>query len=333
MMFRSYIGNKKNMYWRIRDCLDTSCNTYVETCGGGLGVYSSLPNSLYKNRIVNEADKEMANLYRAIQNKENMNLLINKINDIDVSDIAKCKSLFEEAKERLNQENECNNDVCIERAFCKFIIHSMSRNCAGENFVGKYIERDYISRNIKRVREMHNNLNFNTEIRNINCIDLVKEYSDKQNVMHFVDPPYIGIYRTRAIYFREMMSLVDHIDLCNAIRNSAGKFIVCGYRNPVDGIPTMYDAFLGDKFKCYLLKDTYKSCAMGKHGQKKSKAYEFIWTNVENVSSRYFTTTDYSEHLSLVEFFNQIEMKEQMTRKEKLEYERAYVKCNELKLI
>lgn len=67
----------------------------------------------------------------------------------------------------------------------------------------------------------------NAQIENINAIELIKRYDDK-DVLIYCDPPYLPELRKKNLYACEM-SVDEHLELLGVLKRSKSKIILSGY--------------------------------------------------------------------------------------------------------
>jgi DNA adenine methylase len=74
-------------------------------------------------------------------------------------------------------------------------------------------------------------------LRNVTilCSDFreIIKYWDEENTLMYLDPPYLHSTRTATDVYENEMTVEDHIDLLNLIKNSRGKVIISGYASPL----------------------------------------------------------------------------------------------------
>ena len=70
------------------------------------------------------------------------------------------------------------------------------------------------------------------EIENRNALEIIERYSDDEDVLMYVDPPYVLDTRAGALYEHEMRNQ-DHIDLLNVLDKHIGSVVLSGYAHPL----------------------------------------------------------------------------------------------------
>jgi hypothetical protein len=161
-------------------------------------------------------------------------------------------------------------------------------------------------------------------------IDVMKHVKDRPEAQIMCDWPYVGIYRNESkLYKNEMASLYMHIKGADVLKECKAAVVMCGYRSPREDIPTIYDAILtGEEWHCFKLADTYCKPKVVKPGEKKDKAFEYVWTNrMPKNAGLYLSMQDYKEKLSFDEYWERIRKAYadgKLEKKEIREYEHAY---------
>ena len=103
----------------------------------------------------------------------------------------------------------------------------------------------------------------NAQIENINAIELIKRYDDK-NTLIYIDPPYLQSLRKKNMYACEM-SREEHIELLKVIKASKSKIVISGYDSE------MYNEALSD----WVTAEKCTTAQMGLHRTEK------LWMNYE----------------------------------------------------
>lgn len=146
------------------------------------------------------------------------------------------------------------------------------------------------------------------KIYNADGIEMIKKVKNQSETQLFVDWPYVGLYRSSSkLYQTEMAGLYDHIRGAEALADSKAAVVMCDYRSQYKGVPTIYDAILGDDWHCFKLADTYKHAEVVKRGEHKKHAQEYVWTNrIPEYAERYLLLEDYKEKITIDEYWEKI---------------------------
>ncbi len=76
------------------------------------------------------------------------------------------------------------------------------------------------------------------EIENREALDVIERFSDQEDALLYVDPPYMFSTRSGALYEHEMKEECEHIQLLDALKKCAGPVVLSGYAHP------LYDDYL-----------------------------------------------------------------------------------------
>lgn len=157
------------------------------------------------------------------------------INDKNTSIISFFKALRDEPTEFFKKikkvkctEKAFNNakNICddyIDQAVNEVILRKMSRNGLKEKFIAPKISWDSV---IKQFTVLSSRLE-NTIILNENAIDVIKSWDNKECVM-FLDPPSLQSTRENDEVYEDDMTIDDHIELLNCIKNCKSKVLLNG---------------------------------------------------------------------------------------------------------
>lgn len=336
-LLNGYVGSKTPYISKIKALFDPSCTSYIEPYCGGAGVYFSNYNGEYENEWINDCNYNLFTLYKALSDKETCNETKNALLKIEKPDnITEARKQFQDAKQKMLLPNietdpySLNRDNMVESARNTFLVYSQSFNCSAKSYSKNRSNEKYqneVRRNLTNVLER---LETGPKITCCDGLSIIKKECMKPEVQFFIDWPYVGMYRRQAnLYQNEMADIYSHIEGAVALRDSKAAVVMCGYRSPRKGIPTIYDAILtGKEWHCYKLADTYIQCIPVKAGEKKASATEYVWTNrVPEYAGLYISLYDYKEKISFEEYWKQIKEageSDLLPPNEVLEYEDAY---------
>lgn len=308
-----YVGSKAPYVSKIKALFDPNCTKYLEPFAGGAAIYFSNYNGKYEKEGLNEKDPNIALLYMALADDETREEVINAILTIEKpNDAYIANEQFNNAKKKMLNRHIKVTDVPKERRaeLCKniFLVYSQSFNCAGQSYSEQKSNEKYrleVKRNVMNAVER---LKQSPVIFNVDGIRLIEKNKHQREIQMFVDWPYVGLYRNSSkLYNTEMAELYDHIRGAYAIADSKSAVVMCDYRSQYKGVPTIYDAILGDEWHCFKLADTYKNCQVVELGQHKSRAQEFVWTNrVPKNAELYMSMKDHKEKITMEEYWDRI---------------------------
>lgn len=100
------------------------------------------------------------------------------------------------------------------------------------------------------------------------ALEVIESYGRHDDVLLYVDPPYLGTTRTGRGYRHEMPSEGDHRELADALRSCRASVVVSGYRSP------LYD----DLFAGW---DVHEIRASTGQGSIWKDRVEVLWSNRE----------------------------------------------------
>lgn len=341
-LINGYVGAKMAVFWIICTFFDKLCSKYIEPYAGGAGIFFGTYAGRYEKEVLNDANASLAFLYKSLSSgkyKEYVKDVLMSVEKPDEESLARVQ--FNEAKKiaegicnyhfvMLKKEKMEIEEVCrLSRAV--YITYSQSFDCAGTSYSRQKRNSKYINESARNIKNAFERIDKSKDmyVENVDALKIIKENIHKPEIQFYLDPPYVGQYRkTAKLYRNEMAKLYQHIELCNAIKNAKAAVVLSGYRSQQDGVPTIYDAILGDEWHCYRISNDYNCCKVVKKGEKRERAQEYIWTNrVPENAGRYCDLTDYKEKLSIDEYWKAIRKawsEEKLTRKQKDDFDEAY---------
>lgn len=342
-LLNGYVGSKTPYISKIKALFDDSCTKYIEPYCGGAGVYFSNYNGQYEKEWINDRNLSIAILYKSLTDSETREDTIKALLDIKKpDDLETAQAQFQEAKKgmfnmsansksrRLNSDRWFNNDVMVKVARNTFLAYSQSFNCSAVSYSKNKSDEKYrneVRRNLANVMER---LETKPHVTWCDGLDIIKHYRGQPEIQFLIDWPYVGLYRRQSkLYQSEMADLYSHMIGAIALKHSRAAVVMCGYRSPREGIPTIYDAVLtGREWHCFKIADAPSQCMVVKAGEKKAKATEYVWTNrVPERAGLYISLHDYKERTTFNEYWGKIYEAGStgiLPPDEMLEYEYAY---------
>ena len=333
-LINAYVGSKAPYAAKIISLFDDNCTKYVEPYAGG-AFYFALYNGRYTREWLNDANSNITVLYKALADKETRDETINAILEIEKPDDKElAQRQFEEAKKQLLGKSlridSLPKEQWIQAGRNSFLAYSQSFNCAAKSYSACKSNEKYrweTKRNLKNAVERLSGI---YRITMMDGVDVIKKIKNQAEVQIFCDPPYVGLYRRcTKLYATEMSSLLEHRKLAKELADAKAAVVLCGYRAQ-EGIPTIYDAILGDGWHCLKLADTVKQCEVVKKGEAKHFAQEFVWTNrIPERAELYLSMKDYKETMSMEEYWERIRvacLKKLVPDKHIKEYRRTFLK-------
>jgi DNA adenine methylase len=100
------------------------------------------------------------------------------------------------------------------------------------------------------------------QIENRDALFLIEKYN-RNEVLMYLDPPYILSTRKNKKIYKHEMADEDHIELCELIKNSSAKIVLSGYANNI------YETHLSG----------FRRTEVQSYDEKGNKRIEILWTN------------------------------------------------------
>lgn len=311
-LLNGYMGSKTPYSNKIKSLFDAKCTKYVEGFVGGGGIYFSIPNGRYEEEYLNDANRHLMCIYKALKDEESREETIKILYTTE-----KGKEIFEAARKvfQLPVTSFVIKDKAryIKIAVDTYTAYTQSFNVKGTSYSNSKNNRKYcrgIKNSIPKVIER-----LKTQPK-LTCLPIVKlldktEIVDDVATQLFLDPPYVGMYRSMGDSYKvEMRSLKEHIEMCDKIKETKAAVVLCGYRSSIEGVPTIYDAMLGEGWYCFKLADTYKKCAGVEKGGKKAACTEYVWTNRVPERAKYrISMVNYKEKLTMEQYWQSVKRK------------------------
>lgn len=311
-LLNGYMGSKTPYSNKIKSLFDAECTKYVEGFVGGGGIYFSICNGRYEEEYLNDANRHLMCVYKALKDVESWEETVKTLYATE-----KSKEIFEEARKvfQLPVTSSVIKDKAkyIKIAVDTYIAYMQSFNVKGISYSSAKNSRKYcrgVKNSIPKVLER-----LKTQPK-LSCLPIVKlldktEIVDDAATQLFLDPPYVGMYRSMGDSYKvEMRSLKEHIEMCHKIKGIKAAVVLCGYRSEIEGVPTIYDAMLGEGWHCFKLADTYKKCAGVVKNGKKTACTEYVWTNRVPERAKYrISMVDYKENLTMEQYWQSVKKK------------------------
>jgi DNA adenine methylase len=119
--------------------------------------------------------------------------------------------------------------------------HNIKRNNFNIADYGKL--PDVIREASRRLKPKPGNV---VQIENRDALELIEKYN-RENVLMYLDPPYVFCSRKNKTIYRREMADGDHVRLCKLINQSRAKIILSGYANEL--YETHLEGFTKRQFK------------------------------------------------------------------------------------
>lgn len=347
-LLSGYVGSKSSYISKITAFFDSKCKKYVEPFVGGGSIFFSMSNGRYEKELINDYNSEIAFIYKALNDEEYRQASINAILSVEKDDNKEsAKHSFKESLRNVRLLCNSRTKKLSDGGYTKeyvasmvadiYKIYSQSFNCSACTYSEQKDSYKYEQETKMRLAcAMERLSKKNLSVWNTNALNIIKANKMKAEIQFYIDWPYVGLYRRSAnLYRTEMASLYSHIQYAEELKDAKSAVVFSDYRCTQEGVPTIYDAILGDDWHCYRIGDPYNYCEVVEKGQERKKAAEFIWTNrVPETAGLYCLLEDYKEKLTLDEYWERIrtaglEIKLEVKHME--EYNRAYSALNKNK--
>ena len=331
-LLNGYVGSKAPYVSKIKALFDKKCKRYVEPFCGGAAIFFSNSDSRYEEEWINDANPNIASLYKALVDEETRDTTVDMLLEIDKPDNKDvAMKQFNEVSKKLLRTNPRHIplDKRTEIAKNAFLCYSQSFNCAAKSYSSQKSNRKYRYETKRNLMNAMERLNTQPRVTHYDGVDVILAVKDDPDTQIYVDWPYVGLYRNESkLYANEMASLYAHIEGAIALRDSKAAVVMSDYRAR-EGIPTIYDAILtGKEWHCYKVADTYKHCIVVENGEHKQKASEYVWTNrVPENAGIYISLHDYKEKITFKEYWDKIieaAVEGKLVADEILEYEYTF---------
>ena len=333
-LLNGYVGSKAPYVSKIKALFDKRCKKYVEPFCGGAAMFFSNHNSRYEKEWINDANPNIACLYKALVDEETRDSTVAMLLEIlkpDDKEVA--MKQFNETSKKMLKTNP--NHIPVEKrgeiARNAFLCYSQSFNCSSKSYSSQKTNQKYKYETKRNLLNALERLKTQPRVTHKDGIDVILEVKDDSETQLYVDWPYVGLYRNESkLYVSEMASLYAHIEGAIALRDSKAAVVMSDYRAR-EGIPTIYDAiFTGKEWHCYKEADTYKHCIVVENGEHKQRASEYVWTNrVPENAGLYISLHDYKEKITFKDYWDKIieaAVEGRLVADEILEYEYTYNK-------
>jgi DNA adenine methylase len=230
---------------------------YVEPCGGACSVL--LNKLVSREEIYNDLDHGMYNLFYYLKTQPDE--FIDKVKDIDYS-----QDSFEAAKNGTTEG--------LEGAVNELVLRRMSRGGLQTHFSWSERKRggrpgdvnawiNFKTHHLPKIAERFKDV----QVMNKHVVDLVHEL-DAEDVLWYIDPPYLPSTRSVKSAYNVEMSEEEHILLSQLLKEAKGKMVLSGYYSPL--YAKLYKGWTMQ------VKEIANHSAQSK---KKERRLECVWTN------------------------------------------------------
>ena len=253
----SYPGSKKRIAsWIIKHM--PPHHSYLEPYFGcGAVLFAKQPAPI---ETVNDLDGEVVNFFRVIRDPESREKLQEWIAYTPYA-----RQVYDDVFLR-EPEDEVERAACFAVKSMQSHGFRMTGDCGWKKDVcgrEKAYAIKYWNELPESIAEMAARLK-QVQIENCPALELIKAF-DHENVLMYLDPPYVWSTRTGRKQYRHEMSDQDHIELLEMITRSKAKVMISGYDCE------LYDFYLGN----------WKKVQVAARAQDNRRRVETLWMNYD----------------------------------------------------
>lgn len=256
----------------IDDCIEThNLVGVIDACMGGNRIFlTHQPEKELELKIANEKDLGTVNFFRCLQEPYLTDQLIDEI--CLTWDLYTNKQAFNEAR-KLRRDPSTS---MVESAALTYILTEFGRAANKTIFSESNANRGIDAKSLDKFLHLEERLE-DVEIRHGDCLDITKEFAHRDDVLMFLDVPYVeedkktGEAKATQDY-EDKFTPDDQEELLETLLVTKNKVILCGYDNPIYKKKLEDDKKSG--FKKYFIGEVDVSSAA--NGSKRN---EYIWCN------------------------------------------------------
>ncbi len=235
---------------------------YFEPFCGGASVFLNKERS--EEEAISDVDKGLIAIFKALRDEPTE----------FISRLKRCKyqeTTFKKAQRRLDKEF---TDY-IDQAVSEYIVRRMSRGGLKQAFAWSDRLRGGQPGDVNAWETMLEQLPLISErLQNVSVLnepfeDVFKVW-DEEDALCYLDPPYLPTTRAEGSQelYKHEMTVDDHVNMLNLIKNARGRVIISGYASP------LYRTHLKE-WKCKK-RDIANHSGQGKN---KERRVECLWFN------------------------------------------------------
>lgn len=237
-VFLSYPGGKARMAAQIVERMQPH-SIYVEPFCGTAAVLLNKPRVAFE--MINDVDREVVTLMRVVRDQPD--------------ELARALALTPYSRQEYKDADPktADDDLEIARRTAVRIGQSFAKVGLADHTKGWRVSvrggracgltwadvPDKILQACDRLRGVH--------IENGPALGLIERYGVEPDGLLYVDPPYVGTTRARAIYAHEMGDESDHRALAEALSACKAHVLLSGYHSPL--YDEMYEAWPRAEFR------------------------------------------------------------------------------------
>jgi len=272
------LGGKAQLIEKLINIIDDCIEAHnlvgvIDACMGGNRIFLTHQSEKeLELKIANEIDLGVVNFMRCLQDPYLTDKLIDEI--LMTWDLYTNEEAFEEARKRRGDPAT----PMVESAALTYIVTLFSRAANRQTFCQANADKGVNPNSLDKFLHLEELLE-EVEIRYGDCFDITKEFAHREDILTFLDPPYVeedkktGKAKETQSY-ENGFTPKDQEELLDNLISTKNKVILCGYDNPI------YKERLEDNadsgFKRYFIGEVnVSSSAIGR------KRKEYIWCNFE----------------------------------------------------
>ena len=288
--FIPYIGGKNNLIGQISKRLHAPGKKCLVDVFGGSGAVTL--RSGFKKRIYNDLNGDIVNLFRVMADQESRMLLLKQLKWTPPS-----RRIYEADRQIHMDGGHSFKWVSCSISRARMTLYRHIFCFGGKTRTGGFVVTVSDRKSIKEILKYKNVLRDlseygkffqETTIENLDFVDLIEKYGNKEDMVLFVDPPYPGF----ATYYSYNLSNYQHEQLANILITVPAPVICTFYDHPL--VRKLYPA---DMWKYEAMKGSKN----GKQGGNQ-ESEELILTKKElsrDQISRYLKNTETQGSFSL----------------------------------
>lgn len=252
----------------IDDCIEThNLVGVIDACMGGNRIFlTHQPEQELELKIANELDIGIVNFMLCLQDPYHTDQLIDEI--CLTWDLYDNEKAFEKACQRRRDPKI----PMVESAALTYVVTEFSRAANRQSFCETNAIKGIDPKSLNKFLHLDGLLE-NVEIRHGDCLDITKEFASSENILTFLDVPYVEddpkTGKAKATQgYEDNFTPDNQEELIDIMISSSNKAIFCGYENKV------YKRLEQNGFHKYFVGlVNVSSSAMGR------KRKEFVWCN------------------------------------------------------
>lgn len=227
-----YFGGKQRIATRIAATFPAH-DHYVEPYCGGLSVL--LAKAPSKMETVNDLDSDLMTFWRMLRDRpddlERACALTphSRAEHVAAADIRGAANDIEVARRVWVRITQGRGNQLRASGWRYYV------NPAGSNTSMPGYLRGYVGRMAPAVERLAR-----VSLECLPALDVIEKYGRHDDVLLYVDPPYLASTRNSSGYRHEMRSDDDHAAMLNALRSASASVVLSGYRS------ALYDDALAD---------------------------------------------------------------------------------------